>query len=80
MKKTIIISRLIPGRFCARSELFKRVPPFNIIIDSECVRSGNLMVVALGGLHRATLLLHSRALLRRARTAIELDGTRSSSC
>ena len=46
---------------------------------SECVRSGNLMV-ALAGLNGATPSLRGRALLHCARTAIELDGTRSSSC
>ena len=46
-------------------------------VQSAC---GVDLMVALAGLHRAKPSLRGRALLRRARTAIEHDGTRSSSC
>jgi hypothetical protein len=49
-------------------------------LDIACVWSLEAWWCRSQGLHRATPSLHGRALLRRARTTIEIDGTRSISC
>ena len=50
------------------------------LLDIACVWSLEAWWCRSQGLHRATPSLHGRALLRRARTTIEIDGTRSISC